>query len=102
MTGKRYLITYSDGGLGMRHHEKPLEVRDGTRGLKEPLPGNERRAATVRRRFRPRLGGTGHGRTTVYRLSVSASTVRVGRGGGAESDRSARRCYTARPIAVRA
>jgi hypothetical protein len=24
----RYLITYSDGGAGMRHHAEPLEVGD--------------------------------------------------------------------------
>jgi len=23
---ERYLITYSDGGAGMRHHDRPLEV----------------------------------------------------------------------------
>ena len=28
MTGLRYLITYSDGGSGMRHHAEPLEVGD--------------------------------------------------------------------------
>ena len=74
----RYLVKFSDGGVGMRKREAPLEVGDELDDCGERYRVVQGRAAAIGGGVRQGLGRAGHGRKSDYRDVTTAPTVTMG------------------------